>query len=457
MIRLFHVYFPVRTLLLVVGEVLIIWTSFLIGTVLQYREDSFLVLNFEYGYYKILAATALALLCAHWADLYDPDQFPSKTELYFRLCIVLAAVCFLLAALSIFFPAFTPGHHAFLSGLVILSLALVGWRSVYLWLLQQPFLRERVYVVGGGGRAEQLVEAFRSRKDLGLDVVGWQEVQDGENGHESLLPILQPGDKKRRIDRIILAFPDRRGTMPVRELLNLRLQHLQIEDSTSWFEKISGKIELDDLFPSWIIFSDGFHFGPGLLLVRRLISVAASMLLLVLVLPVIPLVALAIKLTSPGPVLYRQKRVGRNGVVFNCCKFRTMRSDAEADSGPTWAGDDDPRITRIGKFLRRTRLDEIPQLWNVLCGDMGFVGPRPERPEFVEWLSREIPYYGIRHVIRPGVTGWAQIRYKYGNSVADAKEKLKYDLFYLKNISIGLDALIMFQTIKTVVLRRGAQ
>ena len=178
---------------------------------------------------------------------------------------------------------------------------------------------------------------------------------------------------------------------------------------------------------------------------------------LLLTIPLLPFIMLAIRLDSSGPVLYRQKRVGRSGRIFTCYKFRTMRPDAEADIGPTWADDDDPRITRVGRFLRIARLDEIPQLWCVLKGDMAFVGPRPERPEFVDWLTREIPYYNIRHMVRPGITGWAQIRYKYGNTILDAKEKLQYDLFYIKNASIGLDVFIMFQTIKILLLRRGAQ
>ena len=193
------------------------------------------------------------------------------------------------------------------------------------------------------------------------------------------------------------------------------------------------------------------------MLLRRLFSILVSALLLLVVLPVIPFVILAIKLDSPGSVLYRQKRVGRAGRTFFCYKFRTMRQDAEADTGATWALDDDPRITRVGRFLRISRLDEIPQLWCVLKGDMGFVGPRPERPEFVEWLSREIPYYHVRHAVRPGITGWAQVRYKYGNTLEDAREKLQYDLFYIKNISVGLDLLIIFQTIKIVLLGRGSQ
>jgi exopolysaccharide biosynthesis polyprenyl glycosylphosphotransferase len=193
------------------------------------------------------------------------------------------------------------------------------------------------------------------------------------------------------------------------------------------------------------------------MLLRRILAILASAILLLVILPVIPLVILAIKLDSRGPVLYRQRRVGLGGKVFYCFKFRTMRQDAEADTGATWATDDDPRITKVGKFLRASRLDEIPQLWCVLRGDMGFVGPRPERPEFVEWLAKQIPFYAVRSAVRPGITGWAQIRYKYGNTAEDAKEKLQYDLYYIKNMSIGLDIMIMFQTIKIVLLGRGAQ
>jgi sugar transferase (PEP-CTERM system associated) len=240
-------------------------------------------------------------------------------------------------------------------------------------------------------------------------------------------------------------------------LLQLRLNGARIEEATSWLEKISGRIEVEQLYPSWLIFADGFRFSTSFNLMRRALSTLMALTLLIVVLPLLPFVILAIKLDSKGPVLYRQKRVGRAGHNFYCYKFRTMRQDAEADTGPTWADDEDPRITRVGKFLRMARIDEIPQLWCVFKGDMAFVGPRPERPEFVEWLSKEIPYYGVRHAVRPGITGWAQVRYKYGNTVEDAKEKLQYDLFYIKNASLGLDILIMFQTIKIVLLGRGAQ
>jgi exopolysaccharide biosynthesis polyprenyl glycosylphosphotransferase len=235
------------------------------------------------------------------------------------------------------------------------------------------------------------------------------------------------------------------------------LSGIKVEEATALLEKVSGKIEVDELSPSWLIFSEGFRLNPSFLMARRFISTVVSLAGLLLVLPLLPLMALAVRLTSPGPVLYRQKRVGRYGVLFDCYKFRTMRADAEAEAGPTWAGDDDPRITPVGRVLRRTRLDEIPQLWNVLRGDMGFVGPRPERPEFVEWLSREVPYYHLRHIIRPGLTGWAQVRYQYGASLEESKEKLRYDLYYIKNISLSLDLLIVLHTIKIVLLGRGSR
>jgi sugar transferase (PEP-CTERM system associated) len=243
----------------------------------------------------------------------------------------------------------------------------------------------------------------------------------------------------------------------MKELLELRMRGVKIEEATSWLEKINGKIEVENLNPSWLVFGQGFRRGNIFVVVRRVLSVVISLVGLILALPLIPFIMLAIHFDSKGPIFYTQTRVGKGGHNFKVVKFRTMREDAEAATGPKWAGNHDPRITRIGKFLRSSRLDEIPQLWCVLKGDMAFVGPRPERPEFIEMLSKEIPYYGVRHMVRPGLTGWAQVRYKYGSTVADAREKLQYDLFYIKNASIGLDLLIMFQTVKTVLLRRGAQ
>jgi sugar transferase (PEP-CTERM system associated) len=458
LVRLFNVYYPTRVLVLVVGEGLIVCSSFLAAVLIRLGPDSSLVLNYEYGYQRILAITILAIFCIHYFDLYNLQRVPSQGEAWFRLLIVLGVLAFLLAGVGYLFPSFMFGRDTFVVGLSILTLALLLWRSTYSWLIRKPYLRERVYVLGSGERAKWLVEAMRTQPELGMEVVGWAgAVGNGSMNRESMGTSLMDQVRKRELDRIIVALGDRRGTMPVRELLDLRLSGVKVEDATGIMEKISGKMELDALYPSWLIFSEGFRLNPTLMLTRRIVSWLFSFVCLVVVSPLLPIVAVLIKLTSPGPVLYRQKRVGRNGSTFTCYKFRTMRNDAEADSGPTWAGDDDPRATRVGRWLRLTRLDEIPQLWNVFRGDMGFVGPRPERPEFVEWLSREIPYYHLRHIIRPGITGWAQVRYQYGASLAEAKEKLKYDLYYIKNISLSLDLLIFSESLKTILLGRGSR
>jgi sugar transferase (PEP-CTERM system associated) len=325
-------------------------------------------------------------------------------------------------------------------------------------LIYLPRLRERVYVLGAGERAKRLAEVIRARPELGMDVVGWAgAIGNGSLTRETLGETLLKLARNRAVERVIVALADRRATMPVHELLQLRLKGMSIQDGTALLERISGQIELEELYPSWLIFGQGFRLDPTSMMARRSVSILLSLSLLLITLPVIPLVILLVRLSSPGPVLYRQKRVGRNGDIFNCYKFRTMRPDAEADGRAAWASDDDPRITPVGHFLRKMRLDEIPQLWNVLKGDMSFVGPRPERPEFVERLCRELPFYSLRHVIRPGITGWAQINHGYGGSVEESKEKLRYDLYYLKNMSVVLDLLIVFQTVKTVLFGRGAR
>jgi len=456
-IRLFNVYYPVRTLVLLAGEALVIWTSFLLAVWRQSGEDSYLVLNYEYGYYKILAVTAVVMLLSHWFDLYDPAGFNAKWEQIFRLLLVLGLVALAMAGVGSIFPRTLLWRDSPHIGLIILTFALFGWRSAYAWLVQRPYLREKVYVLGTGDRALRLVQGLRQGRQMGIEVVGWSGNLEGEFTREAVASHLMEQVVQTSVHRVIVAMQDRREAMPMTELLQLRLQGVHIEEATSWLEKITGRIEVDQLYPSWIIFAKGFRFSGAFRFVRRVLNFGVALIGLLLTLPLLPFIVLAIKLDSPGPVLYKQKRVGREGAHFYCFKFRTMRADAEADTGATWALDDDPRITRVGRFLRRSRLDEIPQLWCVLKGDMQFVGPRPERPEFVEWLSTEIPFYGVRNVVRPGITGWAQIRYKYGNTLEDAKEKLQYDLFYIKNASIGLDLLIMFQTIKIVLLGRGAQ
>jgi len=463
-IRLFKVYYPLRTLVLLAGEIMIVWASFLLATMWR-NPDSWLLLNVEGGYLqvleavgpKILVVTVLVLMLAHLFDLYDSSSLAANGEHAFRLLLVLGFVALALAALAKRFPSLLPGNNSAFWGVVILAFTLFCWRAAYAWMVKQPFLRERVYVLGIGERAEHLVRGLRKRSELGIEVVGWTGNVEGDLTREAVASHLMSFANGEGVHRVIVAMPDRRGTMPVEELLDLRLQGLKIEEATWWLEKIDGRIEVENLNPSSLIFAEGFRFNTFFRLLRRLLNFSVAFVGLLLSLPLLPFIWLAAKLGSPGPALYRQQRVGRRGKVFYCYKFRTMRQDAEADTGATWASDDDPRITRVGKFLRASRLDEIPQLWCVLKGDMHFVGPRPERPEFVEWLTEQIPFYGVRHMVRPGITGWAQVQYKYGNTLDDAREKLQYDLFYIKNASIGLDLWIMFQTIKIVLLGRGAQ
>lgn len=458
MVRLFNVYYPTRLLVLVAGEGIIVCASFILAAFMRLGQDSLLVLNYQFGFYKILGIAVVALVFLHYFDLYDAQRISSRGEIWFRLLLVLAILSFCLAGVGYLFPAFMLGRDTFVFGLTILTFALFAWRGAYDWMIRQPFLRERVYVVGDGDRAKRLVEAMRTRRELGMEVIGWAgSVGTGSLSREAIAPDLMDHVRKHELDRVIVALADRRGTMPVRELLGIRMAGIKVEDATGIMEKISGKIEVESLYPSWLIFSEGFRLNPAFVLARRLISILVALTCLFLILPFLPIIALLIKLTSPGPVFYRQKRVGKNGTVFTCFKFRTMRQDAEATGGAKWAGDDDPRITSVGRWLRRMRLDEIPQLWNVFRGDMGFVGPRPERPEFVEWLAREIPYYHLRHVIRPGITGWAQVRYRYGASLEEAREKLKYDLYYIKNMSLSLDLLIFSESVKTVLLGRGSR
>ncbi|MGA9977133.1 MAG: TIGR03013 family XrtA/PEP-CTERM system glycosyltransferase [Candidatus Sulfotelmatobacter sp.] len=462
MIRLFKVYYPLRTLVLLAGEFLVVGLSFVAGMFLVLRNSDFsglLLRNelfIENGYLKVLAVTGIVLIVSHRFDLYDEPQTSGKWVQAVRLLFVLGLVILALAVALKLRPSLLPGRYSASWGGIILIFTLLGWRAAFGWLAKHYF-RERVYVLGSGERALRLVNGLRRRTGLGVDVAGWSGTLEGELTRQTAASHLLDVVKTQKVHRVIVAMPDRRRTLPVEQLLALRLSGVKVEDATNWLEKMSGKIEVEQLHPSWFIYAEGFRFSAPFRWARRLLNFSVALVGLLLSLPLLPFIVLAIKLGSPGPALYRQKRVGKGNKVFDCYKFRTMRQDAEADTGATWALDDDPRITRVGKFLRMSRLDEIPQLWCVLKGDMHFVGPRPERPEFVEWLNKEIPYYYVRHMVRPGITGWAQVKYKYGNTVEDAREKLQYDLFYIKNASYLLDLWIMFQTVKIVILGRGAQ
>ena len=460
MIRLFNVYYPTRTIVLLVTEALIVSGSFLLATTLILGQDTYIALNYEYGALKILTLTALTLLFSYYFDLYEPSRISERWEIYFRLLLVLGFLSFLLSAITWAFPEVDIAHSVILLGLAFLTGALVLWRMAYEWIIARPVFRENVFVLGSGERAHAIVDLISNRKDIGMAVVGWDNTRaegpDTRDHFAEALEHFRNATDRNKINRVVVAMQDRRGALPVRELLKLRFDGVVIEDACDLLERLSGKMLLDGLRPSNFIYSEGFRVKPSQQIARRLVSTLAAAFGLLVFAPFLPFVMLAVRLSSPGPIFFKQTRVGLGGRPFQVVKFRTMRTDAEA-SGAKWASKNDPRVTPIGGFMRKTRIDEVPQLWNVLRGDMGFVGPRPERPEFVPWLSEQIPYFDLRHMIRPGLTGWAQVRYGYGATLAEAREKLEYDLYYIKHMSLGLDLLIMFETVKTILRRRGAQ
>jgi len=467
-IRLLNAHFPGRTLFLGVSEACLVTIAFLIATIVRFGDsDAYLMLRYEQGFLKIVVVSGVVMACMYYFDLYDSTILSNRREVLTRIVQVLGTVCVLLAILYYAYPPLELGRGIFLIGFILLGVLLFLWRRLFLTLNVLPRFAERTLIFGDGPLVEPLLRELRSRPELGLVIVGHvSEIDNQDMSRNRRQGLAEPpglGDdicsavKSLRANRILITMGDRRGTLPVELLLSLKSSGIKIQDGTDIYEAITGKVPVESLRLGWLLFSPGFQTSPFLRIYKRCASLVVSTTGLLLSLPLIPFVALAVKLTSPGPLLYRQNRVGRAGRVFECYKFRTMRADAEADLGPTWAGDEDPRITRVGRFLRLTRIDEIPQLWNVLRGDMTLVGPRPERPEFVELLAKAVPHYNLRHTIRPGITGWAQIRYKYGSSVEDATEKLRYDLFYVKNISPGLDLLIVLETIKTILWRRGAK
>jgi sugar transferase (PEP-CTERM system associated) len=324
--------------------------------------------------------------------------------------------------------------------------------------------RERLLLVGTNHGAVDLARELYGRQDLSVDIVGFIDPDPSKVG----MPVINPGVigtiedipaivRARGVDRVVVSLSDARGKLPMDKLLEMKLDGVSFDHLASVYEQYTGKIAVDNLRPSWLIFSEGFKKSRVQVALKRLLDLVAGLIGLIVAAPVMVLTAIAVKLSSPGPILYHQSRVGLRGRVFTVHKFRSMRQDAEQDTGAVWARANDARVTWVGRFLRRTRLDELPQLWNVLIGDMSIVGPRPERPEFVSSLTRQIPFYGQRHIVRPGLTGWAQVRYTYGASVEDAMEKLQYDLFYIKNMSVALDLFVLAKTVKTVLTGSGAQ
>jgi sugar transferase (PEP-CTERM system associated) len=412
---------------------------------------------------KVAALVGLTSFTLYLADLYKTDLRLGRRELVARLVIALTASTVLVAAAGFAVPHLRFGRLAFFQ---IVGLGLGGlllWRIAWTRIRSTERLSRRVLVLGVSRVAEQIV-GLQSLGSQPFTVLGFI---DDDPAAPDRMPagaelLGKTADLLSLIDELVpdlvlVALPDMRGALPTTDLLEARLRGIPVEDWATFYEKQTGKVHVTGLRPSWLIFSDGFVKTSLTATVKRVGDIVLSIGMLLVALPVMALVAVLVKLDSRGPVLFRQERVGQNGRIFTLNKFRSMRTDAERASGAVWATTNDPRVTRVGRFLRRSRLDELPQLFNVLAGNMSFVGPRPERPEFVRLLQRDIPFYMGRLAVKPGITGWAQVRHQYAASVEDTLEKLQYDLYYIKNLSPFLDLVVLLHTIQVVLFARGSR
>ncbi len=463
MIKLFNQYIPFRLFLLFIAE-----NAIILITIYAMAQARLTGLEGSIGWSDplLLKAAFITLICQlsfYFHDLYDLQRVKEIKDLLVCLVQALGVSSIAVAVIYLLLPSFFLGQGVFFRVVLILLVVFAIWRVSFLSLNRRILFKRPVLILGTGDWARELAREILGRPELGLRIAGFVSEDRNLIGQSILNPIVlgHLDDLKmvvadQGIQRLIVAIPQARGSLPMRDLLDLKMHGLQIEDAADIYEMVTGKIAVQNLRPSWLIFSEGFKISKLTLFYKRIFSIVFSLLGLLLSWPVMLLTALAIRLDSAGPILYAQERVGKNGRHFKLLKFRSMVADAEAETGAVWAQANDSRITRVGQIIRKLRMDELPQFINVLRGDLNFVGPRPERPKFVAELSEQIPYYNQRHTVTPGITGWAQIRYSYGASVEDAMEKLQYDLYYIKNMSLMLDLSIMFQTIKTVLLRRGA-
>jgi sugar transferase (PEP-CTERM system associated) len=467
MIRIFKKNYPIRNVFFVIGEGVFIFTSVYIASWIILGTQ---LLNI-YGYQtlKILLITVVCQISLYYNDLYEIKLTQNVRELGLRLIQALGFAAIVLAIIYIFVPKAVVGTSTFLISVGIIIIIIVSWRFCYAMVLERGLFNQRIILLGSADLIGNIKQEINERKDCGYVIVA--EVPDAKRKHKPD----NPGPKNPQniighkyegladlasaysIEKIVVALEEKRNNFPTRELLKCRVNGIEVVDGNSFYEMLTGKLVVKAINPSWLIFSEGFRKSRTRLVMKRLADLLLASIMLIISLPLIAVIALLIKLDSKGPVIFSQERVGQDGKIYRVHKFRSMVEDAEKMSGPVWAQADDKRITRVGKIIRKLRMDELPQLWNILKGEMSFVGPRPEREHFVKELAELIPYYRERHTVKPGLSGWAQVSYRYGASVDDAVEKLNYDLFYIKNMSFFMDLMIVLRTIKIVLFRKGSR
>ncbi len=458
--------FSLRTIGLLLADAAIIYGGIVLALYLRLGiEGSEYQLNENNGWLKIALATVVCTLILYFYDLYEYTVMGNRRELMLRLVQALGIAWALLALLFYFAPPLLIGRGVSVISVPLVLVLLLSWRILIHYLTGHPEIGEKILVVGTGQAARETAEAVFERRDAGYRIVGFvtengikPNTKIGETSVLGTTDELEGIVRNEKIDRIVIAVRERRGTFPTETLLKMSLTgDVNIEECTSFFERVTGQVNIDMLRPSWLIFAGRRKDTRLRTVFREIIHRGLALTGLILSLPIALLTAVLIKIESKGAVFYKQERVGKNGKIFKVFKFRSMRSDAEKDGVPIWATADDDRTTRIGKIIRKIRVDEIPQFWNIIKGEMSFVGPRPERPHFVAQLAEEILFYEHRHLVAPGLTGWAQIKYPYGASVEDARQKLQYDLYYIKNQSLALDLVIVFETVKTVLFSKGGR
>ena len=463
MLKIFRQYYPIRNIFFVFGEFILISGSVFLASWLILQKNPFSIS--PWLYVKVLLIALSYQISFYYNDLYNLKVIDSYSELITRLLQSIGASSIFLAVVYFVFPKAIIARNIFLVSVIFVPLLIIIWRLFYTFVLNKGLFNERIILLGSSELAKDIVQEINDKKDSGYEIA--VVVEEGQSGllapyvdpekvvikdkYEGLYKITQ----QYQIKKIVVAIKQRRGAFPARELLDCRVRGIDIIKGNSFYEMLTGKLIVEQINPDWLIFSRGFRIPKRIRIVKRIVDVLVSSVMLVLLLPLIIFVAILIKIDSKGPVFFSQERVGEKRNPFNIYKFRSMVVDAEQRTGPKWATDDDDRITRVGSVIRKLRIDEIPQLWNVLKSEMSFVGPRPEREFFVKELEEQIPYYGERFIVKPGITGWAQVNYGYGASVDDAIEKLNYDLFYTKNFSIFMDFLIIVRTVKIIIFGKG--
>ncbi|MFZ7124531.1 MAG: TIGR03013 family XrtA/PEP-CTERM system glycosyltransferase [Desulfobacterales bacterium] len=455
MLRILRQYYPIRNVVFAAGEGAIILAAVLlacwikIGSLTPQLDPSL--------FFKSLTITFICQMSLYYSDLYNFKITRSLTEQMIRLLQALGLTSIIFGVIYLFAPGLMITQGLFLIIVSLVVVMIFTWRIGYAFILDKGLFDQKIVLIGDGELSQSIFQEIEEKKDSGYQITQYIDLSKliVEKKSENGLPI--DPNTKTSIRKIVVALEEKRGKLPVKELLRCRTAGIEIIDGTTFYEMLTGKLHVTQINPSWLIFSDGFRKSGLQRFFKRTGDVVLSVLFLILLAPLMLLTAFLIRLDSEGPVFFSQDRVGRSRKPFRVIKFRSMVENAESGTGPVWALDNDSRVTRVGRWIRKLRIDELPQIWNVLRGEMSFVGPRPEREFFVRQLEEKVPYYGERFNVKPGITGWAQVSYGYGASVDDAIEKLNYDLFYIKNLTFLLDLLIIIRTVKIVLLGKGAR